>query len=88
VVSRLTFAEILRSLEDVANIYSPRFVVWMYEKFEFIITRNSFTREGREIYPLMVPFRELSLAFRRLYPNIESREEVSRMERERSGINS
>jgi hypothetical protein len=68
----MLYTEKLISLDDLIQLYSPRMIIMLYERFEFLILKNRLNRRGEPALPeLMAPLENLYRVLKSKYPNIE-----------------
>lgn len=67
----ILYDEGLMSLDDIAKLYTPRWIIRSYERFEFLILNARSAFQGRDNYPeLMLPLEHLYHAMRKKYTGI------------------
>jgi hypothetical protein len=79
----ILYQEGLMSLDDIAKLYAPRWILRMYEMSEYVIKANRLNYiTGKVAQPeLMKPLEDLYLALRTRFPDIETLEEFSEFEK-------
>jgi len=78
------YVEGLMSLEEVAQLYSPGWVIGWYEMFEFLIKRLRFNNRGEVVYPeYMASFERLYNDLKRKYPGVAEQQRMMHQETQR-----
>lgn len=69
----ILYQEGLMSLDDIAKLYTPLWIMTFYEQFNFLFKRSRYDEQGEPLMPdAFVPFEQLYLALKNKHPSVES----------------